>query len=224
MAALYLGQVFDVLKLVTNKERKGYVKDSQIITALRIGAWTYFERQLLKYRVGGVLQGTYSAAQVGFEIPSTLRPFKKTASVVIAAGVGALPSDFIKEVSFTFPSGTAPNGGEFLTITEFNDRLASILLAPTVNDPIGKIEGSTVIVAPVGSTPINLNYIRRPIDFVYATTTDADGHGTTYNAATSTDMEFSQECYPDIIKEAMIILGVKTQDQPLMQLGGSAKE
>lgn len=214
MAALYLGQVFDVLKLVTNKERKGFIKDSQLITALQTGCWNYFQRQLMKYRAG-------------LEIPYPLRPFKKTASLVIAAGVSTIPADFIKEIAFLFPissGSTAPNTGEWLSMERFNERNNSAILAPSLNDPIAKIEGLTITSAPSGSVPMNLSYIRRPVDFVYAVTNDADGHGTTYSAAGSTDMEYSQECYPDIIREALMILGVKAQDQAVLQLGATIKE
>ncbi len=208
MAALYLGQVFDVIKLVLNKERKGFVKDSQMITAVRIGSWNYFQKELIKYRAGG-------------EIPSTLRPFKKTVTVSLTAGVGAIPSDFIKEVSFTAAGASAPDGGEFLTETSYNERLASLLMPPSLNDPVAKVEGASITVAPTAATSISMQYIRRPADFVYATTVDADAKGTTYSASTSTDMEFSQECYPDIIKEALIWLGVKGQDQAVMALSST---
>jgi hypothetical protein len=218
MAALYLGQVFDVLKLATNKERKGFIKDSQIITALKIGAWNYFQKELQKYRAGE-------------EIPSPLRPFKKTASVTMAAGSGitpasgTLPSDFIKEISFAIPAAATPNDGEFLTESSFNDRLTSLLLLQTTSEPIAKIEGNTLFVSPVTlATPVNLQYVSRPIDFVYATTVDSDNKGTTYAAGSSTDLPFSQECYPDIIKEALIWLGIKAQDQAVMAISQTETE
>jgi hypothetical protein len=183
-----------------------------LVTALRIGCWNYYQKELIKYRAGD-------------EIPSTLRPFKKTVSVTMASGVGTLPSDFIKEISFTVPAAATPNGGEFLTEAAFNERSISLLITPTTNDPVAKVEGNTITVAPSTlSTPINLNYLRRPVDFVYATTIDADNKGTTYASGTSTDMEFSQECYPDIIKEALVILGVKAQDQAVVALSQTEAE
>lgn len=221
MAALYLGQVVDVIKLATNKERKGFIKDSQIVTALRIGSWNYFQKQLEKYRAGE-------------EVPSTLRPFKKSALSSLAISTYADSSaafafvpDLIKEISFIFPASsgsTAPNTGQFLSQSEWDDRRSSSLFPPTLNDPIAKMEQTGIYVLPNVGVQIVISYIRRPVDFVYATTVDADGHGTTYNAAASTDMEFSQECYPDIIKEALIVLGIKNQDQQVIQFGASVKD
>jgi hypothetical protein len=208
MPAVYLGQVFDTIKLVLNKERKGSVRDAQIVTALRIGSLNYFGRQLMEYRAGA-------------EVPSTLRQQKFTAPVAIAAGVGPLPADFAKEVSFVMADPDARDG-EFLSAAEFSNRLKSLLLPPSPADPIGKVEGNQVLIAPTAN--IILTYIKKPVEFVYVQTIDADGRGTTPNLATSTDLDFPQECLPDIIKEALMFLGVKQQDNDVIELGATAKE
>lgn len=210
MPAAYLQQVIDTVKLVLNKERKGSIKDSQILTALRIGQWNFYDRQLMILRSGG-------------EIPSSLRSFEKTASVTITAGVGATPTDFVKEISFTSATGATKFEGEFLPTPEYDDRLRSAILIPTLNDPIAKIEGTVITVNPT-DTSINLTYLRKPIDPVLTQTIDADGRGTTVNLATSTDLDFPQEYYPDIIKESLVWIGIKQQDQEVTQLGTSVKQ
>lgn len=197
--------IYQGIRLTLNKERKGFVKTSQITTAVKLGINNYFVKNINEYLATGI-------------IPEPIRPMVKTYPVTITNGLGSLPSGFEKEVSFTIP-GINNYAGDFLSHDEFMDRRNSSIVAPTEDDPIAEIIGNTLRVEPSNITTLELIYIGKPIEIVYAETLDGDSRGTTFDAAGSTDTDFTISNVADIMKEALIYLGVKQQDQPATQIG-----
>lgn len=197
--------IYQGIRLTLNKERKGFVKTSQITTAVKLGINNYFVKNVNEYLATGI-------------IPEPIRPMVKTYPVTITNGLGSLPSGFEKEVSFTIP-GINNYAGDFLSHDEFMDRRNSSIVAPTEDDPIAEIIGNTLRVEPSNITTLELIYIGKPIEIVYAETLDGDSRGTTFDAAGSTDTDFTISNVADIMKEALIYLGVKQQDQPATQIG-----
>jgi hypothetical protein len=197
--------IYQGIRLTLNKERKGFVKTSQITTAVKLGINNYFVKNVNEYLATGI-------------IPEPIRPMVKTYPVTITNGLGSLPSGFEKEVSFTIP-GINNYAGDFLSHDEFMDRRNSSIVAPTEDDPIAEIIGNTLRVEPSNATTLELIYIGKPIEIVYAETLDGDSRGTTFDAAGSTDTDFTISNVADIMKEALIYLGVKQQDQPATQIG-----
>lgn len=197
--------IFQAIRMILNKERKGFVKTSQIVYAMKLGIQNYFVKNLDEYRASGI-------------IPDAIRPMVKIATVTLTNGSGSVPTGFEKEVSFTVP-GINNFAGDFLPNDEFRDRRNSVIVGPTQDDPIAEIIGNTVRVEPSDTASIELIYIGKPIDIVYAETIDGDGRGSTFNSGGSTDTDFTISNVPDLVKEALVYLGVKQQDQPAAQLG-----
>lgn len=202
---MLIEHIFDGIKLVLNNDRRGFVKVSKIATAVRMAMYDLFNDELKIYRESGL-------------ITSRIKPFLKTASVTLTNGEGPLPNDFAKEVNFNTNEGFE---GTFLTAEEFTDRIKSVILAPDEIEPIGLIKDSKIIVLPSTFPSLDLDYIRNPADFVYATTISGDGRSEVFNAGGSTDIEFGPDSSGEIIRRALLYLGGGTQNQEAAQIGSA---
>jgi hypothetical protein len=201
--------IFATIKEVLRKNRKGSLKDSQIQTAVRVGINNYFDNQLRLYRATG-------------SVPSTLRPLLRTVPVQIINGVGLLPLNFAKEVTFYVYNVNSMHA-DFLGRQEFEERKNSVLMPPTEIDPVGYIEDGNVLVRPINLSSIQFSYIKKPVEIVYNTTPTEDNRDTVFNIIGSIDTEFAIESVPDIVKEALQFIGVPQQDEGAIQLGEKAK-
>ena len=205
---MVIQQIFDVVTLILNKERRGFVKTSQKITAVRQAMFDYFDSEVEFYRKANI-------------IPASVKHLIKTSEIILTSGTGNLPTDFAQEVVFVTD---CVNEGVFLSQEEFTDRVKSTILTPDVENPIAKIENGKVIVEPDELTKIQFTYFRLPIDFVYATTVSGDGRSETFNAGGSTDIEFNYEDSQEIIRKALLYLGVAFQNNEALQLAVSNKQ
>jgi hypothetical protein len=194
--------VFDTITLILNKNRRGFVKTSQKVTAVTAAMYDYFAFEVEQYR------------KTGFT-PAAVKKFVKPATLTLTNGMANLPTDFVQEVTFETSCGSQ---GVFLTPEEFKDRVHSSILDPDQQNPIAKIENDKIVVAPDEFTDVSLIYFRIPNEFVYAVTVSGDGRSETFDEGSSTDMEFSLEDSGDIIRRALLYLGVAFQNQEALQL------
>jgi hypothetical protein len=199
---MVIEHIFDTIALILNKNRRGFVKTSQKITAVKQAMYDFFTSEVNVYRKTGVLT-------------ASVKPFVKTIEIILVDGNGNLPPDFAQEVVFETSCG---NEGTFLTQEEFKDREKSTILAPEQQNPIAKLENSKIFLQPDEFTGLNLVYIRTPVDFVYATTVDVSGRSVSFDEASSTDIEFGVEDSGEIIRIALLYLGVAFQNKEAMEL------
>lgn len=199
---MVIEHIFDTIALILNKNRRGFVKTSQKITAVKQAMYDFFTSEVNVYRNTGVIR-------------ASVKPFVKTVDIILVDGNGNLPSDFAQEIVFESSCGSE---GTFLTQEEFKDREKSTILAPDQQNPIGKIENSKIFVQPDEFTGVSLVYIREPVDFVYATTTAVDGRSISFDVGASTDIEFGIEDSGEIIRIALLYLGVAFQNKEAMEL------
>lgn len=194
--------IFDTITLILNKNRRGFVKTSQKITAVTAAMYDFYTSQVELYR------------KTGF-IPSAVKKFVKPATLILTTGSANLPTDFSQEVTFETSCGSQ---GVFLTPEEFRDRVNSSILDPDQQNPIAKIENDKIVVLPDEFTDVSLIYFRLPNPFVYATTVSGDSRSEVFDESSSTDMEFSLEDSGEIIRRALLYLGVAFQNQEALQL------
>ena len=202
---MVIEHIFSAIRLVLNKKRKGFVKTSEISTALKMAVNDLYSFELDLYRKTGV-------------ISSKLKSFVKTASVTITSGEGPLPADFVKDINFLTNAGKE---GTILTPEEFNDRTSSLILQPDEDDPIAKVQDDTLFVSPIDLPSVDLIYFSAPVDFVYDTTVDGDSRGENFNAGGSTDIQFDVTVSGDLIRRALLYLGVGFQNDGAAQVGSS---
>lgn len=88
--------IFQSIRMVLNKERRGFVKTSQIVYAMKIGIQNYFVKNLNEYRATGI-------------IPDPIRPMVKTATVTLTNGSGTLPAGTaqVNNIALSGTAGTA---------------------------------------------------------------------------------------------------------------------
>lgn len=198
-----------MIRLLYNKYRRGSLKLADISFAVKAAILDLFFTEVKKYRD--------SNTDV---IPEPVKKFVTTQPVVITSGIGSLPAAagliFHKEITFTTSDGGSE--GEWLHPEAFDDRLRSLILPPSSEFPIAKIQNGTIIIAPSSITKINLTYFRLPIDFIYAVTYDADGRGEVFAPGSSTDTEFGLEYASSIVKQASQYLGIAGQNPDVTEL------
>lgn len=204
-----VGFILETIEMTLRKERRGMLKKSQIQTAIRVAINNYFDKQLTAYRATGV-------------VPTPLQPLVKSATLSLNLGVGTLPTDFSKEVTFYIPNVNS-NPAEFMNRPEFEERKNSVLLPPTEVDPIATVENNKIYVRPPNSPDIIFTYIKRPTEISIATTVSGDGRELLYDDGNSIDTDFYIEFCPDIIKEALQFLSVPQQDSAAAQLASTTK-
>lgn len=194
--------IFDTITLILNKNRRGFVKTSQKVTAVHAAMYDFFNGELEAYR------------KTKF-IPASVKKFSKPATLTLTSGSANLPTDFSQEISFETSCGKQ---GTFLTIEEFLDRKNSSILDPDQDNPIAKIENGKFVIQPDEYISVILNYFRVPNEFVYATTVSGDSRGETFNEGGSTDIEFTIDHSFSIIRRALMYLGVAFQNNEALQL------
>jgi hypothetical protein len=200
---MVISHIFDSIRLVLNKTRRGFVKKSEISTAIKMAINDLYNNELEWYRTEGI-------------ISSKIKRFVESASVTLTTGLGPLPVDFVKEISFSTNAGWE---GTFLTPEEFKDRENSLILTPDEENPIASIRDNKIIVRPSDLPSVTLDYFRAPVDFIYATTADGDGRGEVFNSGASTDVEFDVVVSGEIIRRSLLYLGAGKQNQEALQIG-----
>ena len=199
---MVIEQIFDTINLVLNKQRRGFVKTSQKITAVTAAMYDFFRSEAEFYRKTGVL-------------PASLKEFVKPVELVVTDGIANLPTDFAQEVSLETDCGSQ---GVFLSPEEYYDRLQSSILDPDQANPIAKCINGKLYIAPDEFTTITLTYLRTPSEFTYATTVAGDGRSETFNEAGSVDIEYGMEFSNEIARRALAYLGVAFQNAEAFQL------
>jgi hypothetical protein len=150
---MVIEHIFKAIRLILNKDRRGFVKNSQIDTAVRMAIYDFVNDYVKIYSETGV-------------ISSEIKRLLKTSSLTLASGSATLPTDFIKEVNFVTNDGFE---GDFVTAEEYQDRESSYILKPDETEPIGLIKDNKVFTSPNSLHSIEFTYIKSPVEFVYVT-------------------------------------------------------
>lgn len=200
---MVIEHIYNLITMILNKDRRGFVKKDQKVLAIKQSMYDYFNSEVEVYRKTGV-------------IPASVKRFVKESSLTLTNGSAAIPDDFAQDVT-----GESSCGEHELTILqpeEWSDRMRSEILMPDQENPIAKIIDDNIYVQPDEFSSIKLTYFRRPNAFVYATTVAGDGRTETFNSAGSTDMEFDIECSKEIVRRALLYLGVSFQNREAFEL------
>lgn len=199
---MVIEHIYDMVTMLLNTSRRGFIKRSSRIIAIKQAMHNYFNEQVEIYRKTGV-------------ITAPVRKFVITAEVPLEEGAGPLPDNFVQDVT------GETNDGMELTIVkqeEWADRLNSTILAPDQENPVAKIEDGKIFIEPHEFEHIKLTYFRKPNDFIYAVTVAGDGRSESFNEGASTDIEFDIEYSSEIIRRALMYLGVPQQNPELISL------
>jgi len=157
--AKLIQQIHDLINLAIDKGITEYISTSQIDDAIDQAQMGFF-RSLIK---------EFAETKV---IRNELLPFQKRANITITSSVGSLPSDFEHEIDFWVAVSSVNYEVRLFESGTFRRRLRDPIDVPSTTNLIAtiyydsgkKIEVSNQI------TPVVINYFKRPVKPVYATT------------------------------------------------------
>lgn len=154
------------------------------------------------------------------KISHYLTPFKKIAPITFASGASTLPPDYELHREFYGPTGNRVP----LVEDAFWDYESNRKVGPrNSNNPIARIENSTdptpirqIQIFPTSVASGSLLYFRTPTKPKWAYT--AVGSKYVYDDASSIDMDFRIQLYPDLINRVLSIIGVNLREGQLVQM------
>jgi hypothetical protein len=144
---------------------------------------------------------------------------------------GDLPADYAYYISGGAMYTTKPDCDsdteqhfrqfEMLEHADFEFRISSQLMYPTVDDPICCLEAGQVLVSPIGIPSCTLTYFRLPATPVWGyTIVDTLA---VYDSTTSTQFEWPDILAPEIVNRVSRLLSVANQNQWGVQTAFSNK-
>ena len=168
----------------------------------------------------------------------------KKETITLSSEVGDLPADFVKEISFEVAGeeGVILEADEFydranskILAPSTTDPIAFIrdgqievlptglgnpdliyIAHPVEKRAVAMVQGSNLLVNPTTATTAKYTYIATPTILVYATTTDGDGRGKSFNDGSSTDTDFLYASAGDLVARSLFYLGLRNQDDRLI--------
>lgn len=151
---------------------------------------------------------------------------KDTAPLMLDTnGYADVPSDMYYPSSFTYRYFTASKNRwrtvDVLTDEEFDRRLGSVVEQPTKYWPVCNFQRDFIRFAPVDMQYINFNYIRYPVDPIYAV--KKDDFITVYDAANSTELEWDDINQIDIMMLVLVDLGMFLKREDIIKYATQAK-
>lgn len=204
-----LQDLFDETRLAFRKQRRGYLKDSEIGTAVKYACKEFYNDLLREYRNSR-------------QIPNSLDPFRVSETANFSASttfaVSGFTAPFGELISAT--QATEPKRiGIIYTDDEWADVVNSSLL--DAEDTFMRVNGSDLESNQTLST-VEVSFIQRPTSwFAFTSTPDGDGRGTTLTAIT--EPLFKEDDSSKILAKVFVFLGLSLQDQGAVQIG-AAKE
>lgn len=202
------GIIYNTIQQTLRKNKQGTLRPSEIEMAINIGISNFFEKQLRLFRISGF-------------VPTPIEPLVTTTELQLTNGVGVVDSDFAKEVAFYVPGYNA-KPGTLLNVSEFIDRKSSEVLKPSQEQPIASVSAGEINVYPSNIKEITFIYISTPIQVSISTT--VSGRMLLYDDAGTTDTNIRPEYSTNIVKEALMFLGIQEQNPGAVELGSTVNQ
>jgi len=210
--------------LLFNKYRRGQIKLVNVQYAIKLALYQFYNEELAKYRYGtnDVIPETiknYVITQaITLTTPNPTPTGGATALLPTATYSGSLQTAtnaFSKAITFFTDFGYE---GTLVQPEEYADRMVSLIIPPTNEFPVAKVQSGSIFVLPAQVNRINITYFKLPVDFNYAVSYDSDGRGFSFNAGGSTDIDINPLFSSEIAKRAAVILGIPYQNPDLDNL------
>lgn len=114
--------------------------------------------------------------------------------------------------------------GDILAENEYLDRMQSLIIPPTLSNPVARIIGKKIEFYPSDSGNYILSYYRSPLSPVFNYTVAVNGRDIVYNPTGSVDVDVNLPSLNNVIVRALGYLGISLNDQELLlekQLNGN---
>jgi hypothetical protein len=222
--------VYKAVLLILNKEQRGYLTPDQFNkiakqVQLELLEKTFFSynKELLNKKKGVINSDYGDLAKIEKE---KIDIFAKTDNNINSSGGDAnLPSDLYRIVNLTVKDTYTQI--EEVTKSDWNYIMASPLTTPTIKYPIYYRQDNVINVFPITVPYISLDYIRKPLDPVWAYSVDATTSMYIYEptatgsgvipSSGSVDFELHPSEEVDLIINILAYAGVAIKDATVAQ-------
>lgn len=214
--ALTNWDLFQLANIAINKDVNGRaVKSSEFEVLLNSKSQKMFEERLGDPKE---YERNFPVARRGAEVSRVvqeeLRAFFRRESVPVVGGAVSLLS-LNHDLGYFLDIRTADTLGrsfDELTSSEAAERISSPVVAPTVNDPCYEWSGNnTILVYPSTMATVVATYYKLPDFAVIATTQNPTTLLEEYNAAASTELEWSDSDKVELVYRCLRDLGVNLE-------------
>lgn len=206
--AKLIKQIYDLVALSTDKGVTGYHSDQQIMDALDSVQMSFF-RLLVK---------EFAKTK---QIRNELLPFQKRANVTLTSRIGTLPGDFEHEIDLWATVSGVDQPIRIIESGMFRTRMNDPIDTPSTTNLFANIyfDSGRKIEVCAQVSPIVLNYFKRPIKPVYATTLNSGQY--VYDDSNSVDVEWTALVHDVLVERTLLLLGLNMRDQQVQRVGAS---
>lgn len=211
MANIAIKDAHDFIRSIIKKNKGGFVSPADVDIAINRGVSDWMNATLIKY------QGT---GRFDFD---HLLVKKKIFTVSSSTSVQSIAQDdYVQSLAIYLRDGANIKEGKIFNWDRFLEAKNSLILPPSLNDPIATVfvsEESSINVPKIEFAPVptagttyeyTLVYMRRPKKGVYAFTTSSGNF--TYNPTGSVDIDIDERYFSDITTRALMYLGISLKD------------
>lgn len=211
MANIAIKDAHDFIRSIIKKNKGGFVSPADIDIAINRGVSDWMNATLIKYQGTGRFDYDHLLVK------------KKIFTVSSSTSVQSIAQDdYVQSLTIYLRNGANIKEGKIFNWDRFLEAKNSLILPPTLNDPIATVfvsEESSINVPKIEFAPVpavgttyeyTLVYMRRPKKGVYAYTTSSGNF--TYNPTGSVDIDIDERYFSDITARALMYLGISLKD------------
>ena len=215
--AIDINKVYRVVLAILNKEQRGYLTPDQFNRLGRQAQLDLFEKSFYDYNRAFLKESRIGSSSEYGNIVGNIQEkidiFSTSGTLTFTAGVAAEPDDIYRTILITINGDTEV---EQVKKTELAYLNSSKLTAPTASYPVYYNEGDNVKIFPTTITSANIDYIRKPLDPLWAF--NSSGGAYTYNEAGSTDFELHPSEETLLVTKILAYAGVVLKDPTVIQV------
>jgi hypothetical protein len=216
-----LWDMFSLVRFICNKDFDGNIvtpeRFAELIKVVNIDHFRDKYGIPEEYRPGRPIATEF--ADISLKNIDDLKAFKKLlVNTTVTNGILPFPIDYghRQSISYNYTKTInnivtiLPRIVEILREEEFTSREGNYTKRPTLQNPIAVIRNDGVHIRPITITSVTFSYYRFPVSPIFSYTI-GDGF-ITYNAATSTELEWPEDEKVVIMRRCLEYIGINLKD------------
>jgi|TARA_R110002126_G_scaffold6246_1_gene32906 hypothetical protein len=225
MAKLNVNTVYTTVLTILNKEQRGYLTPDEFGKVAAQVQLEIFEKFFEDYNQ--LLRMPKTDVEFASRIDHMREDFqifeKNDDASAVTDNIYTQPIDLHRFGSAIYNRGLNSPAIEIISSRDYRKQILSPLTQPTTNFPIAQYKDDKLTVFPEVSTPlatdVTFNYIRKPVDPVWAFTIGGVGQYV-YDSVNSVQFEIDESNQPQVVLEILKYTGVIIRDPQIMQAAG----
>tara|TARA_R110000803_G_C11956709_1_gene318246 strand:+ start:646 stop:1359 length:714 start_codon:yes stop_codon:yes gene_type:complete len=225
MAKLNVNTVYTTVLTILNKEQRGYLTPDEFGKVAAQVQLEIFEKFFEDYNQ--LLRMPKTDVEFASRIDHMREDFqifeKNDDASAVTDNIYTQPTDLHRFGSAIYNRGLNSPAIEVISSRDYRKQVLSPLTQPTTNFPIAQYKDDKLTVFPEVLTPlasdVTFNYIRKPVDPVWAFTIGGVGQYV-YDSVNSVQFEIDESNQPQVVLEILKYTGVIIRDPQIMQAAG----